>query len=302
VKTLVGAELVGDALDRLRAVSEVVIDAPTPARMSDVDALIPLPSQRIDDALLAASPRLRIVANHAVGFDNVDLEACRARGIMVTNTPGVLTEATADLAFGLLIDAARRVSEGDRLVRAGGWVGWTPTFLLGARVHGARLGIVGMGRIGRAMAKRARGFSMDVVWSGPNAHDEPGRVPLDELLATSDFVSLHAPLLAATRGLLDEARIRSMKRGAILVNTARGALVDEHALARALHEGHLGAAGLDVYVGEPAVDPVLLAAPNVVLCPHLGSADRETRAAMADLAVDSVLAFARGEEVPRRVA
>jgi glyoxylate reductase len=210
VKTLVGAELVGDAIDRLRAVSEVVIDAPAPARMSDVDALIPLPSQRIDKALLAASPRLLIVANHAVGVDNVDLEACRARGIVVTNTPGVLTEATADLAFGLLIDAARRVSEGDRLVRAGGWAGWTPTFLLGARVHGARLGIVGMGRIGRAMAKRARGFDMDVVWSGPTAHGERGRVPLDELLATSDFVSLHAPLLPSTRGLLDETRIRSL--------------------------------------------------------------------------------------------
>jgi glyoxylate reductase len=269
--------------------------------MSDVDAMIALPSQRIDEALLARSPRLRVVSNHAVGVDNVDLDACRRRGIAVTNTPGVLTEATADLAFGLLIDAARRVSEGDRLVRAGGWVGWTPTFLLGARVHGARLGIVGMGRIGRAMARRARGFSMDVVWSGPKAQEEPGRAPLDELLATSDFVSLHAPLLPSTRGLLDDARLRSMKSGAILINTARGALVDEHALARALHDGHLAAAGLDVYVGEPAIDPVLLGAPNVVLCPHLGSADRQTRAAMADLAVDSVLAFLRGAEIPRRV-
>ncbi|MGZ3417922.1 MAG: 2-hydroxyacid dehydrogenase [Polyangiales bacterium] len=302
MKTLVGGELVGDAIDRLREASEVLIHAPIPARMADVDALIPLPSQRIDASLLDASPRLRIVANHAVGLDNVDLEACRARGIVVTNTPGVLTEATADLAFGLLVDAARRISEGDRLVRAGGWTGWTPTFLLGKSVHGARLGIVGMGRIGRAMAQRARGFSMDVRWSGPRDLPEPGRLPLDELLATSDFVSLHAPLLPSTRGLLDASRIRSMKRGAILINTARGALVDELALARALVDGHLAAAGLDVYVGEPAIDPALLSAPNVVLCPHLGSADHKTRAAMANLAVDSVLAFARGEEIPNRVA
>lgn len=312
-RVLVGAPLVGDALERVRAVAEPVTTgdpigwsrAELLARVGDVDALIAMPSQRVDAELLGRAPRLRLVANHAVGVDNVDLAACAARGVIVTNTPGVLTEATADLAFGLVLDACRRISEGDRVVRAGGWRGWGPTVFLGTRVTGATLGIIGLGRIGRAVARRARGFDMRVIYASPRppSCDAEGaeRVTLDELLARADVVSLHAPLRAETRGLLSRERIAAMRRGAVLINTARGALVDEKALAEALVEGHLAAAGLDVYLDEPHVSPALLAAPNLVLAPHLGSADAPTRAAMASLACDAVVAVLGGLEPPNRV-
>ena len=237
----------------------------------------------------------------AVGYDNVDVAACAARGVVVTNTPGVLTEATADLAFGLLLATARRIAEGDRLVRRGEFKGLTPSFLLGARVHGATLGLVGLGRIGQAMARRARGFGMRVVYAGPRrTAPEVERTlmathrPIDDLLAEADFVSLHCPLTPATHHLVDAARLARMKAGSILVNTTRGSVVDEGALAAALASGPIGGAGLDVYENEPRVHPDLLRLENVVLAPHIGSAERATREAMAGIAIDNVLAVLAG--------
>ncbi len=312
MRVLVGAPLASDAVDDVRALAEIIVPsedigwsrAELLERIVDADALIALPSQRVDDELLARATRLRIVANHAVGIDNVDLAACRARNIPVTNTPGVLTEATADLAFGLILDACRRITEGDRDVRAGRWIGWGPRVHLGVRVYGATLGIVGYGRIGRAVAARARGFAMRVLYTSPRDAEDPhgARVDLDTLLATSDIVSLHAPLTEQTRGLLSRERIGSMKRGAVLINTARGPLVDEDALAEALTSGHLTGAGLDVYIGEPRINPALLEAPRVVLAPHIGSADTAARKAMGDLACASVIAALTGKDIPNRVA
>lgn len=312
-QVLVGAPLVGDSLDRVRAIATVDVPkdpigwtrAELLARIPSADVFLAMPSQRVDAELLDRAPKLRLVANHAVGVDNVDLDACRARGIVVTNTPGVLTEATADLAFGLILDACRRITDGDRLLRAGGFRGWGPTVHLGTRVHGAVLGIVGFGRIGRAVARRAQGFDMRVLYTSPRpAEDAPWatHVALDELVERADIVSLHAPLRPDTRGLFSRERLRSMKRGAVLVNTARGALVDEPALAEALIDGHLAAAGLDVYVDEPRVSPALLAAPNLVLAPHIGSADPETRVAMATLACDAVMAVLEGRAPVHRVS
>jgi glyoxylate reductase len=301
----VSGTLPGDVVPRLAQEFEVV-NAEEGVRSAAftecaprVAAIVALLTDRIDDALLARCPDLRIVANVAVGVDNVDLAACAARNVVVTNTPDVLTEATADLAFGLLLDAARRISEGDRLVRSsGGWSGWTPTFMLGARVHGATLGIVGLGRIGKAMARRARGFGMQVLYTQrhrlqPEAMERAlgaTFVPsLDDLCAACDFVSIHVPLTSETRHLFDAARFARMKRGSILVNTSRGPIVDEAALARALEDGPLGAAGLDVFENEPKVHPSLLTLPNVVLAPHIGSADEPTRIAMARVAAENVL-------------
>jgi glyoxylate reductase len=307
----VSGTLPGEGVALLRKSHVVVQDdegirsAAFAACSADVEAVVALLTDRIDAAFLEGMPRLRIVANVAVGVDNVDLVACRARGVVVTNTPDVLTEATADLAFGLLLAAARRIAEGDRLVRAGGFVGWTPTFMLGTQVHGRILGIVGMGRIGQAMARRARGFGMSVLYTQRtrrpaeddvvDSHTRATYVDsLDELAAASDFVSLHCPLTPATRHLFDAGRLARMKPGSILVNTARGPIVDEAALARALEEGPLAAAGLDVFEDEPRVHPALLARPNVVLAPHIGSADRPTREAMAGKAVANVLEVLAG--------
>lgn len=270
---------------------------------ANVDAIVALLTDRIDAALLARCPRLKVVANVAVGVDNVDLAACRARDVIVTNTPDVLTEATADLAFGLLLAAARRIAEGDRLVRAGGWSGWTPTFMLGTRVHGASLGIVGLGRIGRAVARRARGFGMHVGYTQRTRLPEPLERALgatwlpsvSDLCAASDAVSIHVPLAPETRHLFDAAMLARMRPGAVLVNTARGPIVDEEALAHALAHGPLAAAGLDVFEQEPTVHPALLACPNAVLAPHLGSADRPTREAMALTAVTNVIRVLDGE-------
>lgn len=300
----VSGTLPGDAVARLRQAHHVVqselgvASAAWEACRAEVDAIVALLTDRIDEALLDATPRLRIVANVAVGVDNVDLAACAARDVVVTNTPDVLTEATADLAFGLLLAAARRIAEGDRLVRAGGFTGWTPTFMLGTRVHGTTLGIVGMGRIGRAVAARAQGFGMRVLHTG-RGHDD-----LDAMLAAADFVSIHCPLTEETRRLFGARRLRQMKVGSVLVNTARGPIVDEEALAHALEHGPLAAAGLDVFEDEPRVHPALLERPNVVLAPHIGSADRPTREAMAGMAVENVLAVLGGRQaltpVPRR--
>jgi glyoxylate reductase len=246
---------------------------------------------------------LAVVANVAVGYDNIDIAACAARGVVVTNTPDVLTETTADLAFGLLIDAARRISEGDRLIRDGRWKRWTPTFHLGTRVHGMKLGIVGLGKIGKAVARRARGFGMHVGYT--QRRREPEGIEralgatyvasLDELCATSDAITIHVPLTPETRHLFSAERLSRMKKGSILVNTARGPVIDEAALAHALEQGPLGAAGLDVFEREPAVHPGLLVRENVVLAPHIGSADRQTREAMASTAAANVIRVLSGD-------
>ncbi len=253
--------------------------------------LIPMPTDRIDGEVLDAGP-VALVASHAVGTDHIDLDACRARGVAVTNTPGVLTDATADLAMALLLACTRGVLQGDALVRAGRFRGWHPLMLRGLELRGARLGIVGLGRIGRATAERARAFGMEVVHSSRS-----GGLPLDELLATSDVVSLHCPLTEATHHLLDAPALATMKPGAWLVNTARGPVVDEAALAEAL-QGHLAGAGLDVYEHEPRVHEGLVALPNVVLLPHLGSATHRARRLMAATVVDNVLAWHGGRPLP----
>ncbi|HEX9052551.1 MAG TPA: D-glycerate dehydrogenase [Anaeromyxobacter sp.] len=259
--------------------------------------LVPTYIDRVDAALLDALPSVRHVASYGVGVNHLDLDACRARRVLVTNTPGVLTEATADHAIALLLAAARRVVEGDRLVRAGGWGSVDPAFMLGTEVHGKTLGIVGFGRIGQAVARRARGFGMRILYASTRPRDVPEarQVPLDVLLEESDFVSLNVPLTAGTENLLSRERIARLRPGAIVVNTARGAVVDDAALAEALASGRLAAAGLDVFRDEPRVPEAYLGLANVVLTPHLGSGTRETRAAMARMALDEVLRVARGE-------
>ena len=259
--------------------------------------LVPTYIDRVDGALLDALPTVRLVASYGVGVNHLDLDACRARRVLVTNTPGVLTDATADHAMALLLAAARRVAEGDRVVRAGGWRAVDPAFMLGAEVTGKTLGIVGFGRIGQAMARRAAGFEMRLLYASPRAVDFPGarQVPVDALLAESDFVSLHCPLTPQTENLISRERIARMKRGAIVVNTARGAVVEDGALAEALRSGQVAAAGLDVFRDEPRVPAAYLGLDNVVLTPHLGSGSRETRAAMARLVLEDVLRFAKGE-------
>jgi glyoxylate reductase len=261
---------------------------------------------RVDAELLGAAPRLRVVSTCSVGVDHVDVAAATARGIRVGYTPGVLTEATADLAFALLLAAARRIPEADRFVRAGRWVkAWEPGLLLGRELAGATLGIVGLGAIGQAMARRAAGFGMRVAAWTRSGRALPGVESvrgLDELLARADLLSVHVARMAETIGLIGAREIARMKRGAVLVNTARGGIVDEAAVCAALTSGQLGAAGLDVFATEPLpMDSPLLAAPNLVLAPHIGSATRETRARMAELCVKNLVAGLRGEEMPRCV-
>ena len=273
-------------------------------RAAAAEGLLCLLTDRIDAALLARCPRLRAISSVSVGVDHVDLDAATARGIPVGHTPGVLTETTADLAFALLLAAARRVAEGDRFVRAGAWTPervWEPDMLLGRDVHGATLGLVGLGAIGQAMARRAHGFGMRVLAWSRTRRDVPGVdfVSLESLLAAADFVSVHVALTTETRGLLGGAAIAQMKRGAVLVNTARGGIVDEKALGDALRSGRIASAGLDVFAREPldAASP-LRALPNVVLTPHIGSASEATRARMVDLAVKNLLAALAGERMP----
>jgi glyoxylate reductase len=270
----------------------------------DAEVLVATYIDPVDAALLDALPRLRQVASYGVGVNHVDLEACRRRGIVVTNTPGVLTDATADHTMALLLAAARRVAEGDRVVRAGGWTAVDPAWMLGTEVTGKTLGIVGFGRIGQAVARRAAGFRLRILYTAPRAVAVPGadRVPLERLLAESDFVSMHVPLTPETRGLLSRERIAGMKVGAIVVNTSRGQVVDDAALAEALASGRLAAAGLDVFSDEPRVPAAYLSLPHVVLTPHLGSGTRETRAAMAAMVLDEVLRAARGEPPQHPVA
>ena len=255
------------------------------------DALLPTPRERVTEELLAATPRLAVVASHSVGVDHIDLEACRRRGIRVTNTPDVLTEATADLALALILAVARRIREGEDLARSGTWDGWKPRELLGVSLSGRTLGIYGMGRIGRAVARRGEAFGMRILTFDRDGTEEE----LDGFLSKLDVLSIHAPLTEETRGRFAEREFLRMKKGTIVVNTARGPIVDEAALVGALSSGHLGGAGLDVHAKEPAIHPGLLAFSNVVLLPHLGSATFETRLAMARLACEEIVRFARGE-------
>lgn len=271
------------------------------AETSGIEVLVALLSTRVDGTIIDKLPDLRVVANYAVGLDNLSVPDATARGVAVLNTPGVLTDATADQAMALLLCASRRLAEGDRLVREQRPWGWGPAFHLGYEVTGKTLGIVGMGRIGQAVARRALGFKMEILYSSRrriplSLETELGarRVALDELLRGSDFVSLHCPLTEETRGLIDSRAIELMKPTAVLVNTARGPVVDEAALARALSAGRIFSAGLDVYTDEPEVHPALLDLPNVVLAPHIGSATVETRAAMASLLVDGIKALYAG--------
>jgi len=269
--------------------------------LATADAAVTLLTDRVDAAFLDASPRLRIVANVAVGYNNIDVAACRERGVVVTNTPGVLTDATADLAMALILMTTRRLGEGERLIRSGSAWQWGMFMMLGTGVQQRRLGIVGMGGIGTALARRARAFGMTIAYHNrsPISHEVAGeldaeRLDLDELLATSDIVSLNCPYSEATHHLIDGRALRMMRDDAVLINTARGPVVDEAALVNALREGFIGGAGLDVYENEPEVHPGLLTLDNVVLLPHLGSATVETRTAMAQLAARNVVEVLAG--------
>ena len=271
------------------------------AAMADVEAVVCLLSDRISADVIAAAPRLRVIANVAVGYDNVDVDAATRAGVAVCNTPDVLTETTADLAFALILAAARLLSEAERELRAE-WAGWGINQYLGQDVHGATLGVVGFGRIGWAVARRAAGFDMTVLHHSRTPTGELGEVgDLDDLLRRSDVVSLHVPLTPDTRHLIDARRLGLMKSTAVLVNTARGPIVDEEALAAALEEGRIFAAGIDVYEHEPDVHPRLLAAPRAVLLPHIGSASVATRTAMARLAAEGARAVLAGERPPNLV-
>lgn len=272
-------------------------------RVAGADALVTLLTEQVDGELLdAAGPQLQVVANVAVGYNNIDVSACADRGVMATNTPGVLTEATADIAFALVLMATRRLGEGERLIRSGTPWQWGMFFLLGSGIQGKTLGIVGMGDIGQATARRARAFGMQIVYSSRSACDpdvaaELGaqRLELAELLATADVVSLHCPYNEATHHLIGAAELAAMKDTAYLVNTARGPIVDEAALVEALGSGRIAGAGLDVFEEEPRVHPGLVELESVVLLPHLGSATVETRTAMATRAAENVLAVLRGD-------
>lgn len=273
---------------------------------AEAQAVICTLTDRIDASLLSHATKLKIIANYAVGYNNIDLHAATQRGIIVTNTPDVLTDATADLTWALLLALTRRVVEGDTWVRTGHWPGWTPTQMLGADVSRKTLGIIGMGRIGQAVAQRAAGFRMPVIYAGHQSVSSPPGVswtrrPLDEVLVASDFVSLHVPLTEATRHLIDRGKLALMKATAFLINTSRGPVIDEAALVSALEAKTIAGAGLDVYEQEPIVSPRLTSLPNVVLLPHLGSATLETRVRMGLVCLDNIAAVLGGRPAPNRV-
>jgi glyoxylate reductase len=291
-----------DALDRLQAAHDVDVWEgelpPDPSalreRLAGAAGLLALVTDPIDAELIGACPELKAIANMAVGTDNIDVDAAKQRGIAVGNTPGVLTDATADLAFALLLALARRLPQGEAQVRSGEWRTWEPAGDLGADLGGATLGIVGRGRIGEAVARRAEGFGMDVVHSSRSSG-----VPLEELLERADVVSLHTPLTPQTRHLIDDAALARMKGTALLINTARGGVVDQVALRRALIDGTIAGAALDVTDPEPLpADDPLLEAPNLIVVPHIGSATVRTRARMAEMAVENLLAALAGDPMP----
>lgn len=314
-RVLVTRVIPDEGLEAVRAACDVDLwtdELPPPRdellrRVADIDGLLSLLTDRVDDELLdAAGPQLKVVSNFAVGFDNIDVEACTRRRVPAGNTPGVLTETTADLAFALLMAAARRIPEGVDYVREGNWRTWGPMLLMGVDVHGATLGIVGFGRIGREMARRARGFGMRILYQDvnpatPEDEAELGarRVEMDELLRESDFVSLHVNLTDETHHLIDADALRAMKRTAVLVNTSRGPVVDPDALERALADGEIFAAGLDVTDPEPLpADHALVRLPNCIVVPHIASATGVTRGKMAAMAAANLLAGVRGERLP----
>lgn len=288
--------------DRVMTKAEILAAIPT------CEALLPTITEVIDAEVMAAAPGLRVIANFGVGFNNIDVATATSRGIVVTNTPGVLTEATADIAFGLLIAASRRFSEGERLVRAREWKGWGPLQLLGGDISGTTLGLVGLGRIAQATARRAQGFGMRVIyWNRTrlSAEDET-RLGLEyrdrnTLLTEADYVSLHVAYNPETHHLIDHAALARMKPTGVLINTARGAVIDEKALVAALRNGTIASAGLDVFEREPQLDPELYDLPNCVLLPHLGSATIGTRTKMGMIAIDNLLAVFRGERPPNCV-
>ena len=281
------------------------------SRVADKDALVCLLTDPIDRETIDAGRHLKVIANVAVGYNNIDVAHARSKGIVVTNTPDVLTEAVADFTWAMILAITRRIAEGERVVRAGQWKGWALDFLLGSELRGKQLGLVGVGRIGRAVAQRAAAFGMRVAYTsrrpldaateGPALRDAEA-MSLDRLLNTSDVVSLHVPLTPETKHLIDRKAIARMKRSAYLINTARGPVIDEEALAWAMHQRLLAGAALDVYENEPALHPDLLKLDNVLLLPHIGSATTETRTAMAELAVDNVLAVLAGRPAITPVA
>ncbi|MBH5323153.1 2-hydroxyacid dehydrogenase [Aurantiacibacter sediminis] len=277
--------------------------------MAEYDVLCPTVSDCIDAEVLCGGDRVKLIANYGVGFDHIDCAEAKAAGIAVSNTPGVLTDATADLTITLMLMATRRASEGERELRRGDWSGWRPTHLIGAGLQDKVLGIVGFGRIGQAVARRARhGFGMRIAYHSSSEKSEAKEVDaryfddLHDLLANSEIVSLHMPGGAETEHLIDAEAIAAMRPGAYLINTARGSVLDHNALADALHSGHLAGAGLDVYPDEPDVPPDLLEVDSAVLLPHLGSATREAREAMGMRALENIRAHAKGHDLPDRVA
>jgi glyoxylate reductase len=304
-RCFVTRDLPGPALDRLRDAHEVTVwpeaRPPSPAELAEgarsAEGLLSMLTDTLDADFFDGCPELKAIANYAVGYDNIDVSAARERGIRVGNTPDVLTGATADLAFALLLAIARGLPEAADSVRRGEWQTWGPTAYLGREVHGATLGIIGMGRIGRAVAQRAAGFEMEVLHTGR------GGAPLLQLLARSDFVSIHCPLTPETHHLINEAALDKMKPTAFLINTARGPIVDQAALRRALTEGEIAGAALDVTYPEPlAGDDPLLTAPNLLVVPHIGSATGATREQMATVAVENLLAALDGRPMPDEVS
>jgi len=303
--TLVTRRLPASVLDKLRRIGTVDLysgDSAIPrdelaARIADKDGLVCLLTDAIDRQLIDVAPKLKVIANVAVGYNNIDIPYARSKGIAVTNTPDVLTESVADFTWALILAITRRVSEGERLTRSRQWKGWALDQLLGMELRGKQLGLVGVGRIGRAVAARAAAFGMRVAYTTRSAIEFPNAeaLSLDRLLVSSDVVSLHVPLTPETRHLIDKKALARMKRSAYLINTARGPVIDEEALAWALQHHLLAGAALDVYEKEPAIYPDLLELDNVLLAPHIGSATTETRTAMADLAVENVLAILAGK-------
>jgi glyoxylate reductase len=298
-----------EALALLRPRADIAIgpdDPPIPTpqevvgMIKDADIVYTLPANPVNGDAIRGAAKLRFIATMGTGYDNIDIAAARERKIPVTYAPGILDETTADGAFALILAASRRLGEAERYLRAGKYRGWTPFLFTGRDVHHATLGIVGMGRIGRAVSRRAKGFQMRILYSDARRNEDAERevgatyVTLDELLAQSDIVSLHTPLLPETRHLMNAERLRKMKRTAILINSSRGPVVDERALAEALRDGVIAGAGLDVFEREPAVDPLLMTLENVVLLPHIASASEETRTKMAVRAAQNILAFIDG--------